>query len=239
MKYYLIVGEASGDLHASNLMRALKELDKEADFRFFGGDLMSEVGGTRVKHYKELAYMGFIPVLLHLRTIFKNMDICKADIVQWNPDVVILVDYPGFNLKVAEYIKKHTNIPVYYYISPKIWAWKEYRIKNIKRDVDELFSILPFEVPFFKGHQVRRVLVVRTSGSNGHNLNLVLAGLNVCERVLSLGCRIGLSLEHYNVACCVLNLCPLDSEAVVGLLSNLQSRRLLQLSGGCGSLLLS
>ena len=153
MKYYLIVGEASGDLHASNLMRALKELDKEADFRFFGGDLMSEVGGTRVKHYKELAYMGFIPVLLHLRTIFKNMDICKADIVQWNPDVVILVDYPGFNLKVAEYIKKHTSIPVYYYISPKIWAWKEYRIKNIKRDVDELFSILPFEVPFFQGHQ--------------------------------------------------------------------------------------
>ena len=153
MKYYLIVGEASGDLHASNLMGALKELDKEADFRFFGGDLMSEVGGTRVKHYKELAYMGFIPVLLHLRTIFKNMDICKADIVQWNPDVVVLVDYPGFNLKVAEYIKKHTNIPVYYYISPKIWAWKEYRIKNIKRDVDELFSILPFEVPFFKGHQ--------------------------------------------------------------------------------------
>lgn len=153
MKYYLIVGEASGDLHASNLMRALKELDKEADFRFFGGDLMSEVGGTRVKHYKELAYMGFIPVLLHLRTIYKNMDICKADIVQWNPDVVVLVDYPGFNLKVAEYLKKHTSIPVYYYISPKIWAWKEYRIKNIKRDVDELFSILPFEVPFFKGHQ--------------------------------------------------------------------------------------
>ncbi|MBP3670212.1 MAG: lipid-A-disaccharide synthase [Bacteroides sp.] len=153
MKYYLIVGEASGDLHASNLMRALKELDKETDFRFFGGDLMSKVGGTRVKHYKELAYMGFIPVLLHLRTIFKNMDICKADIVQWNPDVVILVDYPGFNLKVAEYLKKHTSIPVYYYISPKIWAWKEYRIKNIKRDVDELFSILPFEVPFFKGHQ--------------------------------------------------------------------------------------
>ena len=152
MKYYLIVGEASGDLHASNLMRALKELDAEASFRFFGGDLMSEVGGTRVKHYKELAYMGFIPVLLHLRTIFKNMDLCKKDIVDWNPDVVILVDYPGFNLKIAEYIKKHTDIPIYYYISPKIWAWKEYRIKNIKRDVDELFSILPFEVDFFKGH---------------------------------------------------------------------------------------
>ena len=153
MKYYLIVGEASGDLHASNLMRALKELDAEASFRFFGGDLMSGVGGTRVKHYKELAYMGFIPVLLHLRTIFKNMDLCKKDIVDWNPDVVILVDYPGFNLKIAEYIKKHTDIPIYYYISPKIWAWKEYRIKNIKRDVDELFSILPFEVDFFKGHQ--------------------------------------------------------------------------------------
>ena len=153
MKYYLIVGEASGDLHASNLMRALKELDAEASFRFFGGELMSEVGGTRVKHYKELAYMGFIPVLLHLRTIFKNMDLCKKDIVDWNPDVVILVDYPGFNLKIAEYIKKHTDIPIYYYISPKIWAWKEYRIKNIKRDVDELFSILPFEVDFFKGHQ--------------------------------------------------------------------------------------
>ena len=153
MKYYLIVGEASGDLHASNLMRALKVLVTDASFLFFGGDLMSEVGGTRVKHYKELAYMGFIPVLLHLRTIFKNMDLCKKDIVDWNPDVVILVDYPGFNLKIAEYIKKHTDIPIYYYISPKIWAWKEYRIKNIKRDVDELFSILPFEVDFFKGHQ--------------------------------------------------------------------------------------
>ena len=153
MKYYLIVGEASGDLHASNLMRALKEQDAQADFRFFGGDLKSAVGGTRVKHYKELAYMGFIPVLLHLRTIFKNMDKCKKDIVQWKPDVVILVDYPGFNLKIAEFVKKHTDIPVYYYISPKIWAWKEYRIKNIKRDVDELFSILPFEIEFFEGHQ--------------------------------------------------------------------------------------
>ena len=153
MKYYLIVGEASGDLHASNLMKALKEKDAQADFRFFGGDLMREVGGTLVKHYKELAYMGFIPVLLHLRTIFKNMDYCKSDILEWQPDVVILVDYPGFNLKIAEFVKKNTKIPVYYYISPKIWAWKEYRIKNIKRDVDELFSILPFEVDFFKGHQ--------------------------------------------------------------------------------------
>lgn len=153
MKYYLIVGEASGDLHASNLMRALIQEDPEAEFRFFGGDLMTAVGGTRVKHYKELAYMGFIPVLLHLRTIFRNMKECKQDIVRWTPDVVILVDYPGFNLKIAEFIKKQTIIPVYYYISPKIWAWKEYRIKNIKRDVDELFSILPFEVEFFAGHQ--------------------------------------------------------------------------------------
>lgn len=153
MKYYLIVGEASGDLHASNLMHALKQEDPEAEFRFFGGDLMAAVGGTRVKHYKELAYMGFIPVLLHLRTIFRNMKECKQDIVRWMPDVVILVDYPGFNLKIAEHLKKHTQIPVYYYISPKIWAWKEYRIKNIKRDVDELFSILPFEIDFFAGHQ--------------------------------------------------------------------------------------
>lgn len=152
MKYYLIVGEASGDLHASNLMKALMAEDPEAEFRFFGGDLMIAVGGTCVKHYRELAYMGFIPVLLHLRTIFSNMDRCKHDIEAWKPDVLILVDYPGFNLKIAAYIKKHTQIPIYYYISPKIWAWKEYRIKNIRRDVDKLFSILPFEVDFFRGH---------------------------------------------------------------------------------------
>lgn len=150
MKYYLIVGEASGDLHASNLMKAIKEVDREAQFRFFGGDLMSAVGGTRVKHYRELAYMGFIPVLMHLRTILKNMSSCKKDVAEWNPDALILVDYPGFNLSIAKYIRKKTDIPVYYYISPKIWAWKEYRIKNIKRDVDELFSILPFEVEFFE-----------------------------------------------------------------------------------------
>ena len=150
MKYYLIVGEASGDLHASHLMAALKVEDPQAEFRFFGGDLMAAVGGTMVKHYKELAYMGFIPVLLHLRTIFANMKRCKEDIVAWQPDVVILVDYPGFNLNIAKFLRAKTQIPVYYYISPKIWAWKEYRIKNIKRDVDELFSILPFEVEFFE-----------------------------------------------------------------------------------------
>lgn len=150
MKYYLIVGEASGDLHASRLMQSLMQYDPEADFRFFGGDLMAKVGGTRVKHYRELAYMGFVPVLLHLPTIFKNMKMCKEDIMRWKPDAVILVDYPGFNLSIAKFVKKNTNIPVYYYISPKIWAWKEWRIKAIKRDVKEMFSILPFEVPFYE-----------------------------------------------------------------------------------------
>ena len=150
MKYYLLVGEASGDLHASNLMKAIKVADPNAQFRFFGGDLMSAVGGERVRHYRDTAFMGFVPVLLHLRSIFANMSFCKKDIVAWNPDVLILVDYPGFNLSIAEYIHKNTEIPVYYYISPKIWAWKEHRIKNIKRDVDELFSILPFEIEFFE-----------------------------------------------------------------------------------------
>lgn len=150
MKYYLIVGEASGDLHASRLMASLKEYDPDARFRFFGGDLMQQVGGVRVKHYKDLAYMGFVPVLLHLPTIFKNLEKCKKDIVDWHPDVVILVDYPGFNLKIAKFVHKHTGIPVYYYISPKIWAWKEWRIRAIKRDVNEMFSILPFEVPFYE-----------------------------------------------------------------------------------------
>lgn len=150
MKYYLIVGEASGDLHASNLMRALLQEDPKAEFRFFGGDLMKEVSGTCVRHYKSLAYMGFIPVLLHLRTILRNMEFCKNDVEAWNPDVLILVDYPGFNLKIAQYIKLHTEIPIFYYISPKIWAWKEYRIKNIQHDVDAMFSILPFEVEFYQ-----------------------------------------------------------------------------------------
>ena len=156
MKYYLIAGEASGDLHASHLMQSLKKQDADAQFRFFGGDLMAAVGGTLVKNYRELAYMGFVPVLLHLRTILRNMKMCKQDIATWHPDVVILVDYPGFNLNIAKFAHRlrqtpeYAKLKVYYYISPKIWAWKEYRIKNIKRDVDELFSILPFEVPFFK-----------------------------------------------------------------------------------------
>lgn len=150
MKYYIIAGEASGDLHASCLMQSLKNADQQAEFRFFGGDKMAAVGGTLVKHYRELAYMGFVPVLLHLPTILRNMRFCKQDIAQWRPDVVILVDYPGFNLGIAKYVHACLSIPVYYYISPKIWAWKEYRIKNIRRDVSELFSILPFEIDFFE-----------------------------------------------------------------------------------------
>lgn len=150
MRYYLIAGEASGDLHASRLIHALRQEDAQAEFRCFGGDLMAAEGATIVKHYRELAYMGFVPVLLHLRTILGNMRQCKEDIAAWRPDAVILVDYPGFNLNIAKYVKQQGICPVYYYISPKIWAWKEYRIKQIRRDVDELFSILPFEVPFFE-----------------------------------------------------------------------------------------
>ena len=149
MKYYLIAGEASGDLHASHLMAALKRHDAEAEFRFFGGDAMAAEGGTMVKHYRELAYMGFIPVVMHLRTILRNMRFCEEDILQWKPDAVVLVDYPGFNLKIAKFLKGK-GPKVYYYIAPKIWAWKEHRIKNIKRDIDELFSILPFEIDFFE-----------------------------------------------------------------------------------------
>lgn len=150
MRYYLIAGEASGDLHASCLMKSIKEIDTEAEFRFFGGDMMSGIGGVCVKHYRELAYMGVIQVVLHLPTIMSNMKVCRNDILSWHPHVVILVDYPGFNLRIAKFVRAYTSIPVYYYISPKIWAWKEFRIKSIKRDVDELFSILPFEVPFFQ-----------------------------------------------------------------------------------------
>ena len=152
MKYYLVAGEASGDLHASNLMKALKERDAEAQFRFFGGDAMAAVGGTRVMHYSQLAYMGFIQAALHARPILEGMRLCKRDIMAWNPDAVILVDYPGFNLKIARFVKSHTSIPIWYYIPPKIWAWKQHRIRNIRRDVDEVFSILPFEAPFYATH---------------------------------------------------------------------------------------
>lgn len=160
MRYYIIAGEASGDLHAGNLINKLKIVDSHAEFRCIGGDNMQNAGAYVFKHYKDLAYMGFIPVLMHLRTILSNMNRCKQDIMQWKPDVVILVDYPGFNLNIAKYVHLNSEsgeltgtngnpTKVFYYISPKIWAWKEYRIKNIRRDVDELFSILPFEVKWF------------------------------------------------------------------------------------------
>ena len=153
MRYYLIAGEASGDLHASNLMRALQQEDASAEFRFFGGDLMASCGGTLVKHYRDMAYMGFIPVLMNLDKVLANMRLCKQDIAAFRPDVVILIDYPGFNLKIAKYVKRRLGgIPVYYYISPKIWAWKEWRVKSIRRYVDRLYSILPFEVSFYAKH---------------------------------------------------------------------------------------
>jgi len=149
LKYYIIAGEASGDLHASNLMKALMKEDSHTDFRFWGGDLMEKVGGTLVKHYRELAFMGFTEVFMNLRTILNNIKICKQDILAYEPDALILVDYPGFNLRIAEFAKKK-NITVHYYISPQIWAWKESRIKKIKRDVDHMYVILPFEKDFYE-----------------------------------------------------------------------------------------
>lgn len=150
MKYYLIAGEASGDLHASNLMKALKQRDKQAEFRFFGGDKMAAQGGSLVRHYREMAYMGFLPVLLHARTILKNMKLCRRDILSWRPDVLILVDYAGFNLKIARFVKTHCpDIPVHYYISPKIWAWKSYRIKQFRAYVDKMYIVFPFEKQWF------------------------------------------------------------------------------------------
>jgi len=153
MRYYLIAGEASGDLHGSNLMKELKKSDDDADFRFFGGDLMQNVGGQLVKHYSEMAFMGFVNVLLNIRTIKRNMDFCQKDLLEYKPDVLILIDYPGFNLRIAEFAKQH-NIKVYYYISPKLWAWKEYRVKKIRAFVDEMFTIFPFETAFYKKHGI-------------------------------------------------------------------------------------
>lgn len=151
MRYFLIAGEASGDLHASQLMRALRNLDADAEFFFYGGDRMISAGGTCLCHYRTIAYMGFIPVLLHLRTILRAMRNCKHAILRIQPDVVILVDYPGFNLSIAEFVKVQTHIPVYYYILPKVWAWKEKRVRKIKTYLDERYSILPFEKAFFEG----------------------------------------------------------------------------------------
>ena len=149
MKYYLIAGEASGDLHGANLMKALKKQDAEADFRYWGGELMQESGGELVKHYRDLAFMGFIEVIFNLRTILKNISFCKKDIAEYNPDVIIFIDYPGFNLRIAKWAKQN-GFKTHYYISPQIWAWKEGRIKAIKRDVDAMYVILPFEKHFYE-----------------------------------------------------------------------------------------
>jgi len=149
MRYYLVAGEASGDLHGANLIKALKAQDKDAEFRFFGGDLMQAEGGKPVKHIAEMAFMGFIEVVLNLNTILKNLKFCREDIAAWHPDVVILIDFPGFNLKIADFAKK-SGLLVCYYISPKVWAWNQKRVLKIKRIVDHLFCILPFEVDFYK-----------------------------------------------------------------------------------------
>jgi len=149
MKYYIIAGEASGDLHGSNLMKALFEKDATAEIRFWGGNLMQEVGGTLVKHYKALAFMGFAEVVMNLKTILNNIKFCKKDIEQFKPDVIIFIDYPGFNMRIAKWAKQK-GIKTHYYIAPQIWAWKENRIKAVKRDFDKLFVILPFEKDFFE-----------------------------------------------------------------------------------------
>ena len=154
MKYYIIAGEASGDLHASNLMKAILQKDHNSEFRFWGGDLMEKVANQKpVKHYKELAFMGFLEVAMNIRTILKNIKICKEDIKNYQPDVLVLVDYPGFNLRIAEFAKS-IGIKVVYYISPQLWAWKEGRVETIKKYVDEMLVILPFEKDFYKKHQV-------------------------------------------------------------------------------------
>jgi len=151
MKYYIIAGEASGDLHASNLMHELNKLDLNADFRVWGGDLMQQQGGQIVKHYKELAFMGFLEVIMNLSAIKQNFKLCKTDLLDFKPDLLILVDYPGFNLRMAKFAKEN-NIKTYYYISPKIWAWKKSRAWKIKKYIDKMFVIFPFEKKFYKNY---------------------------------------------------------------------------------------
>lgn len=175
MKYYIIAGEASGDLHASNLMKSLQKKDSKAEFRFWGGDLMTEVAGFQpVKHYKDLAFMGFLEVAMNLGTILKNIKFCKEDLKANQPDVLILVDYPGFNLRIAEFAKS-LGIKVIYYISPQLWAWKEGRVEKIKKFVDEMLVILPFEKDFYKKHNVDAHFV-------GHPLLDAIADLPELDR---------------------------------------------------------
>lgn len=167
MRYYIIAGEASGDLHGSNLIKELHKQDAHADIRCWGGDRMEAAGATLVKHYRELAFMGFVEVLMHLRTILRNIDTCKKDIIAYKPDVLVLIDYPGFNMRIAEWAKQQ-GIKVVYYISPQVWAWKENRVKKLKRDVDKMLVILPFEVDFYKKWNYEAIYV-------GHPLIEVVA----------------------------------------------------------------
>jgi len=154
MKYYIIAGEASGDMHASNLMKELKKRDGAAEFRYWGGDLMEAAGGKLVKHYRDLAFMGFTEVVMNLRTILRNIELCKKDLLEHKPDALILIDYPGFNLRIAEFAKKN-EIKVFYYISPQVWAWKQSRVHKIKRIVDRMFVILPFEKDFYERYNYK------------------------------------------------------------------------------------
>lgn len=149
MRYYIIAGEASGDLHGGNLIKALHKKDEQADIRCWGGDKMQAAGATIVKHYRDLAFMGFVEVLANLRTILRNIDFCKKDILAYQPDVLILIDYPGFNLRIAEWARQQ-GLKIVYYISPQVWAWKANRVKKIKRDVDKMLVILPFETDYYK-----------------------------------------------------------------------------------------
>ena len=185
MKYYVIAGEASGDLHGSNLIKELGKLDSSAEFRVWGGELMKAAGGDLIKHYKNLAFMGFLEVILNLRTIYKNLSFCKKDIINFIPDCIIFIDYPGFNLRIAKWAKSK-GIKTHYYISPQIWAWKENRIKNIKRDIDHMYVILPFEQEFYQkkhkmpvnfvGHPLidaisSRKKLIEQDFIHGHNLS--------------------------------------------------------------------
>ncbi len=225
MKYYIIAGEASGDLHASNLMKKIKEKDDDAQFRFWGGDLMLKQGGEQVKHYKDLAFMGFVEVLLNISTILKNISFCKKDIVNYNPDVLVLVDYPGFNLRIAEFAKKR-GIKVVYYISPQVWAWKQGRVKKIKKIVDKMLVILPFEKDFYKkfgmdvdfvGHPLLDAIreekystfeeFRRKNGLNGNPVVAVLPGSRKQEvkKMLGVMLKTAAGYKKYNFIICGVN----------------------------------
>lgn len=193
MKYYLIAGEASGDLHGSNLMKGIREADKNAEFRFFGGDLMNAGGGTLVRHYREMAFMGVVKVLLNLNTIRRNLSLCKTDILEYQPDAVILIDFPGFNLRVAKYANKN-GFRVFYYISPKVWAWNKKRVKTIRTTISKMFVILPFEVEFYRKNDLQVEYygnplldaIQEKMDEKDKNLKLVSDGLSSGKPVIAL-----------------------------------------------------